>query len=52
VTVETKGEITAGETVGDLRASKEGGRKPPNMDVCVNVESERFLRMFIDTLKK
>ena len=52
VTVETKGEITAGETVGDLRALKESARKPPNMDVCVEVESERFLRMFIDTLKK
>jgi len=52
VTVETKGEITAGETVGDLRTLREGGRKPPNMDVCVEVDSDRFLRMFIDALKK
>jgi len=52
VTVETKGEFTTGETVGDLRASKEGDVKRPNMDVCVDVDSERFMRMFIDTLKK
>jgi len=52
VTVETRGEFTTGETVGDLRSSKEGVAMPPNMDVCVDVDSERFMRMFIDTLKK
>jgi len=52
VTVETRGEFTTGETVGDLRSSKEGVVMPPNMDVCVDVDSERFMRMFIDTLKK
>lgn len=52
VTVETKGEYTTGETVADLRASKEGTVKEPNMDVCVNVNAERFLRSFIETLKK
>ena len=52
VTVETKGEYTTGETVADLRASKEGTVKEPNMDVCINVNAERFLKSFIETLKK
>jgi len=52
VTVETKGEFTTGETVADLRGSKEGSIKPPNMDVCVEVESQRFLHDFVKTLKR
>jgi inosine-uridine nucleoside N-ribohydrolase len=52
VTVETKGEFTTGETVADLRGSKEGTVKPPNMDVCVEVDSQRFLSDFINTLKR
>jgi purine nucleosidase len=52
VTVETKGEYTTGETVADLRGSKEGTVRPPNMDVCVKVDSQRFLRSFIETMKK
>lgn len=52
VTVETKDEITSGETIVDLRTLREDARKTPNMDVCVEVDSERFLRMFINTLKK
>jgi purine nucleosidase len=52
VTVETKGEFTTGETVADLRGSKEGVVRQPNMDVCIEVDSQRFLRTFIETLKK
>ena len=52
VDVETKGEITYGETVGDLRPGSEGGRRQPNMNVCVDVDSDRFLEMFVNTLKK
>jgi inosine-uridine nucleoside N-ribohydrolase len=52
VTVETKGEFTTGETVADLRGSKEGGVRSPNMDVCVEVDSERFMRDFIQLMKK
>jgi len=52
VTVETRGESSTGETVADLRGSKEGGVKPSNMDVCVEVDSQRFLREFVETLKK
>jgi purine nucleosidase len=52
VTVETKGEFTTGETVADLRGSKEGAIKPPNMDVCVEVDSQRFLHDFVKTIKR
>jgi len=52
VAVETKGEYTSGETVADLRGSKEGAVNPPNMDVCVEVDSDRFMQSFIETLKK
>jgi purine nucleosidase len=52
VTVETKGEFTTGETVADLRGSKEGEVRQPNMDVCIEVDSKRFLQTFIETIKK
>ena len=51
VTVETRGEFTTGETVGDLRGSKEGLVHPPNMDVCIDVDADRFIRSFIDVIK-
>jgi purine nucleosidase len=51
VTVETRGEFTTGETVGDLRGSKEGVVRPPNMDVCIDVDADRFIRSFIDVIK-
>jgi purine nucleosidase len=51
VTVETRGEFTTGETVGDLRGSKEGIVRPPNMDVCIDVDAERFIQSFIDVIK-
>lgn len=52
VTVETKGEYTTGETVADLRGSKEGIVRNPNMDVCIDVDSERFMKDFIKVIKK
>ena len=52
VTVETKGEYTTGETVADLRGSKEGGVNPPNMDVCTEVDSARFMKKFVELMKK
>ena len=52
VTVETKGEFTTGETVADLRGSKEGGVRTPNMDVCVQVDSNRFMNKFVELMQK
>lgn len=43
--VETRGALTAGMAVADLRRGAPG---PPTATVCVDVESERFLRLFTD----
>jgi inosine-uridine nucleoside N-ribohydrolase len=45
IAVETRGAITAGMAVADLRR---GVSAPPTASVCVDVEAERFLRLFAD----
>jgi len=52
VDVETKGEITLGKTLGDLRKIPECLKHEPNVNVCRNVCSERFLDMFVNSLKR
>ncbi|MBM7644625.1 purine nucleosidase [Scopulibacillus daqui] len=49
VDVETKSELCDGQTVCDF-----GNRlgKEPNIDVCLEVDHEKFIRMFIDYLKR
>ncbi|MCD6504351.1 nucleoside hydrolase [Candidatus Bathyarchaeota archaeon] len=51
VDVETKGELTRGETVADLRTGKRR-IKETNVEVCLQVDAERFIRKFIETVKK
>ncbi|MBP1776914.1 MAG: nucleosidase [candidate division NC10 bacterium] len=43
--VETRGTLTAGMAVADLRRRR---RAAPTADVCVEVEAERFLRLFTE----
>jgi purine nucleosidase len=45
VQVDLEGELSFARTVGDLRDKPE---KEPNMDVCLKVDAERFLRHFLD----
>jgi len=45
VQVDLEGELSFARTVGDLRDVPE---KEPNMDVCLKVDAERFLRHFLD----
>lgn len=47
VAVETAGEYTRGATIGDTHGRF--GHKP-NIYVCTEIDSERFLRMFMDIL--
>ncbi|MFC7394957.1 nucleoside hydrolase [Scopulibacillus cellulosilyticus] len=49
VDVETKSELCDGQTVCDFH-NKLG--KEPNIDVCLEVDHEKFIRMFIDYLKR
>jgi inosine-uridine nucleoside N-ribohydrolase len=49
VDVETWGELTRGQTVTDRRGSRHvHGREELNIDVCVSVNSNRFLKLFMD----
>lgn len=47
VDVETKGELTLGMTVVDRRNHRKE-EAPANVDICVAVDSERFLEMFME----
>jgi purine nucleosidase len=48
VRVETRGEYTRGQTVFDLRSR--APRPPSNTRVCMQVDAERFRRMFFSAL--
>lgn len=47
VDVETRGEISRGQTVGDRRF---GAKATPNMNVCLTVDAPRFIRTFLERL--
>jgi purine nucleosidase len=47
VMVETKGTLSLGATIADLRIGK---NLNPNVNVCLKVDAERFLNHFIDSL--
>lgn len=46
IKIETKGKLSAGATIGDLRRAQD----VTNASVCVDVDSERFIQLFISTL--
>jgi purine nucleosidase/pyrimidine-specific ribonucleoside hydrolase len=50
VDVETRGNVTRGMTVADRRPIRASLKKPPNADVCLNVDAPRFLTLFLDRL--
>jgi purine nucleosidase len=50
VRVEAAGEHTLGQTIADLR-DRPRWNEAPNADVAVAVDSERFLRLFLDRLR-
>lgn len=49
VDVETKSELCDGYTMCDFKNML---KKEPNADVCLEVDSERFINMLVETLKK
>lgn len=49
VDVETKSELCDGYTICDFKNML---KKEPNADVCLEVDSERFINMLVETLKK
>jgi len=50
VTIETRGALSAGATLTDLR--KVGDKANANASVCVKVDAERFIDHFIEVLAK
>ena len=49
VDVETVGELTRGQTVAERRDPRHVWRRSePNVDICVSVDGERSLRLFMD----
>ena len=49
VDVETVGELTRGMTVGDWRPNPSS---PPNAEVALDVESDRFIADFLDAIAR
>ena len=48
VEVETVGDLTRGMTIVDRRRYHKASETEVNVDVCVSVDNERFLRLFMD----
>ncbi len=46
--VETAAGPSRGTTIADRRSIKEGWKKPPNIEVCVEVDPGRFVDLFLD----
>lgn len=49
VDVETKSELSYGQTICDFRNN---WKREPNVEICLDVDAERFVAFFIDTLQK
>lgn len=45
VQVDTEGELSKGRTIGDLRGKP---ANPPNMQVCLEVDTDRFVTHFVE----
>lgn len=50
VQVETRGELTRGMTLPDLRPVLEKWKPEPNLRVCTRVDREKALQLFLETL--
>ncbi|MGB7311454.1 MAG: nucleoside hydrolase, partial [Nodosilinea sp.] len=49
--VETEGRFTAGMSLADLRDRRDEATFPPNVDACLGVDTERFLKLFYDLIQ-
>lgn len=50
IEIERKGEVTEGMTLADRRPFRAAWRKPPNAEVCLDVDASRFLSFFLERL--
>ena len=49
--VETEGRFTAGMSLADLRDRRDEATFPPNVEACLDVNTERFLDMFYNLMQ-
>lgn len=49
--VETEGQFTAGMSLADLRDRRDEATFPPNVEACLDVNTERFLDMFYNLMQ-
>lgn len=50
IEIETQGEITQGMTVADRRSLKPALKKPPNAEICVGVDAQRFVSFLLERI--
>lgn len=48
--VETKGRFTSGMSLADLRDRRDESAFPPNVEACLEVDTERFLKLFYELI--
>ena len=48
--VETEGKFTSGMTLADLRARRDESTFPPNVEACLEVDTDRFMKLFYNLL--
>ncbi|NEO30671.1 MAG: nucleoside hydrolase [Symploca sp. SIO3C6] len=48
--VETEGRFTSGMSLADLRDRRDESTFPPNVDACLEVDTERFMKLFYDLI--
>ncbi|GAB1539178.1 hypothetical protein NUACC21_18430 [Scytonema sp. NUACC21] len=44
--VETEGRFTTGLSLADRRARRDEATNPPNVEACLDVDTEQFLKLF------
>ena len=48
--VETEGKFTSGMSLADLRARRDESTFPPNVDACLGVDTDRFMKLFYELI--
>lgn len=48
--VETEGKFTSGMSLADLRDRRDESTFPPNVEACLDVDTERFLKLFYELI--
>ncbi|MHC5827654.1 MAG: nucleoside hydrolase, partial [Nostoc sp.] len=46
ITVETQGRFTTGMSLADRRDRRDHKANPPNVEACLDVDTERFMQLF------